>query len=187
MIGQLVSFVPAEIHQSSYQRCGPRGVDAIFIGFDEENGIIKNIAKLIPLEALLTGSGSSRLITTKDWKVQGPQRLFPLARLREWQLTLEGAKLWTSVSRQDFEKEIDRLVDPEVPYVPQVLFEQPVGVSHRMGHKGQGPWLPEIEDHVESSSNPLAVLVDKTDTDMLTTTLPAVTMFRLLQRVRLRV
>ena len=30
MIGQLVSFVPAEIHQSSYQRCGPRGVDAIY-------------------------------------------------------------------------------------------------------------------------------------------------------------
>ena len=50
-----------------------------FIGFDEENGIIKNIAKLIPLEALLTGSGSSRPITTKDWKVQGPQRLFPFS------------------------------------------------------------------------------------------------------------
>ena len=27
-----------------------------------------------------------------------------------------------------------------------------------MGHKGQGPWEPAIEDHVESQSNPLATM-----------------------------
>ena len=49
MIGQLVTSVPAQVYQESYQRCGPRGVEAIFVGFVEENGIIKNVAKLIPL------------------------------------------------------------------------------------------------------------------------------------------
>ena len=82
MIGQLVTFVPAEIHQHSYQRCGPRGVDAIFVGFVKEDSIIKNIAKLVPLEGSLTGSGSVRPIITKDWKVPGPQREYPIAR--EW-------------------------------------------------------------------------------------------------------
>ena len=93
MIGQLVTFVPAAVYQESYQRCGPRGVEAIFVGFVKENGIIKNVAKLIPLEAVLTGSGSVRPIYTKDWRQPHSERQFPSARLRDWKLHLRGAKL----------------------------------------------------------------------------------------------
>ena len=81
MIGQLVTFVPAQVYQESYQGCGPIGVEAILVGFVEENGTIKNVAKPIPLEALLTGNGSVRPIYTKDWRQPHSERQFPLARL----------------------------------------------------------------------------------------------------------
>ena len=83
MPGQLLTYVPAEIHREAFIRTGARGVDAVFIGFAESHGVIQNSALLIPLEALLTGSGSVKPVQNKDWKQTTPDRVFPLARLRE--------------------------------------------------------------------------------------------------------
>ena len=49
---------------------------------------------------------------------------------------------------------------PNNPYVPSIVFERPVGVSHRMGFGSTGPWIPEVGDYAEISSNPLAVPLD---------------------------
>ena len=69
MPGQLVMYVPAPIHIKASQGIGPRGVDAILIGFWEAHGRIDNSAMLTPLEALLTGVGSITPIRTQDFKM----------------------------------------------------------------------------------------------------------------------
>ena len=70
--------------------------------------------------------------------------MFPLARLREWQLMLRGAQLMAKCSRDDFEKEVDKLTDPTSPYVPSIIYERPVGVSNKMGFGKTGPWIPDV-------------------------------------------
>ena len=50
MVRQLLKFVPAQVHIESYQRVGPQGIEAIFVGFVENHGTIKSVAMLIPLE-----------------------------------------------------------------------------------------------------------------------------------------
>ena len=104
---------------------------------------------LIPLEALLTGVGSVRPIRTKDFKQASSERTFPLARLRGLSLMLKGARLVANCSQQEFQEEIDKLTDPRNPDVPKVVFEQPVGASHKMGYKHSGPWTPEIQDALQ--------------------------------------
>ena len=83
MPGQSVSYVPAPVQTQASMKVGPRGVDAIFIGFSESHGVIDNSAMLIPLEPLLTGIGSIALLRTRDYKITSPEASSPLARLRE--------------------------------------------------------------------------------------------------------
>ena len=158
MPGQLLTFVPPAVNVDAFQRIGPRGVDCVFVGFVENYGKIQNIAMIIPLENLLTGQGSCRPIMTKDWRQSTAERQFPLARQREWGLMLKGAKLMVNCSKAEFETETDKLVDPSPPYVPAIAFEQPTGVSHRMGFKASGPWEPDVEDMVATASNPIAAM-----------------------------
>ena len=113
-------------------RTGPRGIDAIFIGFSESHGVIDNSAMLIPLEPLLTGIGSIALLRTHDYNVSSPEPSFLLARLREWNLMLRGARLVADCSKEDYQNEVDKLTDPTTPYTPKIIFERPVVVSHQM-------------------------------------------------------
>ena len=62
---------------------------------------------LIPLEALLLGVGTLKPIRTKDYKHTAAESTFPLARLREWNMMLRGAKLVASCSSAEFQHEID--------------------------------------------------------------------------------
>ena len=165
MVGQLLTFVPAQVHLEAYQRCGPRAIEAIFVGFAENHGSIENVAMLIPLEALLAGTGSVKQMLTTDWRQSTSERQVPMARMREWSLMLKGAKLMSSCSSKDFGNEIVKLIDPNIPHFPKIMFEQPVGVSHRMGHKHAGPWEPTTEDHIETSSNPLAIMAAEAEPD----------------------
>ena len=48
MPGQLVTYVPAEVHKQASGKTGPRGLEAIFIGFYEAHGKIDSSGLLIP-------------------------------------------------------------------------------------------------------------------------------------------
>ena len=128
MPGQLVTCVTAPVHTKASHRIGPRGVDAISVGFWEAHGRIDNGAMLIPLETLLMGVGSITPIRTRDFKMLS-ERTLPMARLREWNLMLRGARLVANCSSDEFQHEIDNLTDTSKPYVPKILFEKPTGVS----------------------------------------------------------
>ena len=119
--GQLVAYVPAPVHIKASQRIGPRGVDAIVVGFWETHGKIGNSAMLIPSEALLTGVGSISPMRTRDFKLPS-ERTFPMARLREWNLMLKGARLVADCSDEEFKPEIDNLTDASTPHVPTVIW-----------------------------------------------------------------
>ena len=69
MPGQLVTYVPAEVHKQASGKTGPRGLKAIFIGFYEAHGKIDSSGLLIPLEPLLSGVGSISPVRTKDYKI----------------------------------------------------------------------------------------------------------------------
>ena len=88
MPGQLVTYVPSEDYKFAYQKAGAKGIEAIFMGFYGVHGSIDNSGLLIPLEALLVGTGSVKPFRTKDYKVTTSERQFPLARLREWSMLL---------------------------------------------------------------------------------------------------
>ena len=45
------------------------------------------------------------------------------------------------------------MTDPTVPYVPKVIFERPVGVSHQMQAAKPGLWAPELVNIDSSSSH----------------------------------
>jgi hypothetical protein len=115
------------------------------MGFFEVHGVIDNSAMLIPLEPLLTGSGSVRPLRTKDFRVIS-DRKFPLARLREWNTMLRSARLVRQCSNVEYQQEIDNLTDLSNDYRPKIVFEQPLGVSHKMGHVKTGLWMPDVID-----------------------------------------
>ena len=121
MPGQLATYVPLDGHREAHQRTEPRGVDAVFVGFAESHGIIYNSALLIPLEAILTRVGSVRPIQTKDFKI-GAEKVFPLARLREWTQMLRSARLVANCSADEYRKEVGKLCDISTPYSPSVIF-----------------------------------------------------------------
>ena len=155
MPGQLVTYVPAPAHQEALQRSGPRRIDAIFMGFHESHGLIDNsCSMLVPLEALLTGSGSVRPLRTKDYRIP-TKRTFPMARLREWNLMFRGARLVANCSKLEYENEVNKLTDPTTNYSPTIILEEPVGVSNKMAFKHSGPWASDPIDIIEFS-NPLA-------------------------------
>ena len=145
MPGQLVTYAPAPVNLEAADRTGPRGFEAIFLGFSETHGIIDNSAILLPLETLLLGTGYIRPLRTKDYRVPA-ERSFPLARLREWNLMLRSSKLVAECSKEQYQTEIDKLTDPTVSYVPTIIFEQPIGAAQRMGFKQSGPWVPDLTE-----------------------------------------
>jgi len=144
-------------------KAGPRGLEAIFVGFYEAHGVIDNSAMLIPLEALLTGTGSVKPFRTRDYKIVTASRQFPLARLREWNLLLRSSKLVAEVSQQQFEEEVEALTDMNKPYVPKVIFERPIGIQHKMGLPPKGLW---VADAVEDLSSPAAVESTASDSEV---------------------
>ena len=165
MPGQLVTYVPAEVHKRASAKVGPRGLDAIFIGFFEAHGKIDSSGLLIPLEPLLTGVGSISPLRTKDFRIPG-EASFPLARLREWNLMIRGSKLVANISEDEYHDEVSRLTDISTPYIPKVEFERPVGVSHRLEAAKSGIWIPETcqqlpdavsDDILESEQAPVAI------------------------------
>ena len=52
-----MTYVPAEVHKQASGKTGPRGLEAIFIGFYEAHGKNDTSGLLIPSEPLLTGLG----------------------------------------------------------------------------------------------------------------------------------
>ena len=135
-------------HQEAQDRIEARGVDCVFCCFDESHSIIHNAALVIPLKALLTGVGSVKPVITKDFKM-GNERVFPLARLREWSEMLRSARLYAQCTAEEYKSEVDKLCDPDVSYTHSIVFERPVGVSHRMGSGNSGPWIVDVATESE--------------------------------------
>ena len=90
-------------------------------------------------------------------------RQFPLARLREWNLLLRSSKLVAEVSHQQFVEEVEALTDMNKPYVPEVIFERPIGIQHKMGLPPKGLW---VADAVEDLSSPAAVESTASDSEV---------------------
>ena len=68
MPGQLITWVPPELHHESHQPVQSRGVDFVSIHFHETHGVAGNSAMIIPLDSLLLGNGSVGLRQTKDYR-----------------------------------------------------------------------------------------------------------------------
>lgn len=66
---------------------------------------------------------------------------------------LSGAQLVANCSKHDDENAANKLTDPTVNLVPTIIFEQPVGVSHKMGFEHSGPWAPDLIDNIEFSKS----------------------------------
>ena len=77
------------------------------------------------------------------------ERVFPLARLREWSEMLRSARLYAQCTAEEYKSEVDKLCDPNVSYTPSIVFARPVGVSHRMGSGNSGPWIVDVANESE--------------------------------------
>ena len=62
---------------------------------------------------------------------------------------LRAAKLHANCTADEYKLEIDNLCNSDTFYVPSIVFERPVGVSHKMGLGSSGPWVPDVDNQCE--------------------------------------
>ena len=69
---------------------------------------------------------------------------------------LRSAKLWQQADQKHLDDEIHALLNDK-QYVPKVVFETPRGLKEASGSTTtttDGPWLPEVAEHVDEKNGP---------------------------------